>query len=297
MPPDDSPDDYLVRRVTSGRSSSSSGWSVPRPSPSTANGSRPTTAILDIGGSVLVNSAYLAPPYQISAIGPADLFDRLKADPTFRPSSRPGSRPSASGSRSPSRSRSTCPPTSARSPCATRGRSRRRPPRRRTRPAPSPSRELTGQTMNRRKNQLTIAVVPPPRAARRRPAALAEAGNGLDQLTSQELTVLVGNLNARNDQLRGEIATPATGAVDAPRTSPRATPPSASSVPTWPRAGLRRARSGQRAGRAHHGDRRDRWRVGRGPRQRAAQRRRGGDRVDGVRVEPSSIVTGATGGR
>jgi uncharacterized protein YlxW (UPF0749 family) len=36
-----------------------------------------TTAILDIGGSVLVNSAYLAPPYQVSAIGPSDMFERL----------------------------------------------------------------------------------------------------------------------------------------------------------------------------------------------------------------------------
>ena len=37
------------------------------------NGERVTaaTAIIDIGGSVLVNSAYLAPPYQVSAIGPA----------------------------------------------------------------------------------------------------------------------------------------------------------------------------------------------------------------------------------
>ena len=43
-----------------------------------------TTAIIDIGGSVLVNAAYLAPPYQISAIGPAGLFDQVNASPTFR---------------------------------------------------------------------------------------------------------------------------------------------------------------------------------------------------------------------
>jgi len=36
-----------------------------------------SSAILDIGGSILVNSAYLSPPYQIAAIGPADLFERL----------------------------------------------------------------------------------------------------------------------------------------------------------------------------------------------------------------------------
>jgi uncharacterized protein YlxW (UPF0749 family) len=38
-----------------------------------------TSAIIDIGGSVLVNSAYLAPPYQVSAIGPADLYQRVSA--------------------------------------------------------------------------------------------------------------------------------------------------------------------------------------------------------------------------
>jgi uncharacterized protein YlxW (UPF0749 family) len=36
-----------------------------------------TTAVIDIGGSVLVNSAYLAPPYQVSAIGPRDLYVTL----------------------------------------------------------------------------------------------------------------------------------------------------------------------------------------------------------------------------
>jgi uncharacterized protein YlxW (UPF0749 family) len=43
----------------------------------------PSSAILDIGGSILVNSAYLAPPYQLTAIGPADLFDRLSASAGF----------------------------------------------------------------------------------------------------------------------------------------------------------------------------------------------------------------------
>jgi uncharacterized protein YlxW (UPF0749 family) len=43
------------------------------------NGERVTTstAIIDIGGSVLVNSAYLVPPYQISAIGSADLWETV----------------------------------------------------------------------------------------------------------------------------------------------------------------------------------------------------------------------------
>jgi uncharacterized protein YlxW (UPF0749 family) len=38
-----------------------------------------TSAIVDIGGSVLVNQAYLAPPYQVAAIGPEDLYERLSA--------------------------------------------------------------------------------------------------------------------------------------------------------------------------------------------------------------------------
>jgi uncharacterized protein YlxW (UPF0749 family) len=49
------------------------------------NGERVTalTAIVDIGGSVLVNSAYLAPPYEVSAIGPDDLVERLTGSPGF----------------------------------------------------------------------------------------------------------------------------------------------------------------------------------------------------------------------
>jgi uncharacterized protein YlxW (UPF0749 family) len=42
-----------------------------------------TTSLIDIGGSVLVNSAYLAPPYQVTAIGPSDVYDRLIALPGF----------------------------------------------------------------------------------------------------------------------------------------------------------------------------------------------------------------------
>jgi uncharacterized protein YlxW (UPF0749 family) len=40
-----------------------------------------TTAIVDIGGSVLVNAAYVAAPYEVTAIGPKDLFDRLSSTP------------------------------------------------------------------------------------------------------------------------------------------------------------------------------------------------------------------------
>jgi uncharacterized protein YlxW (UPF0749 family) len=43
-----------------------------------------TTAVLDIGGSVLVNSAYLAPPYEVAAIGPPDIYERLQQSASFR---------------------------------------------------------------------------------------------------------------------------------------------------------------------------------------------------------------------
>lgn len=62
--------------------------------------------------------------------------------------------------------------------------------------------------MNRRRNQFSMAFV-----GFLLGALLVlqlrsqEAGNGLDTLTTTELTVLVGNLNTRNDQLRVEIAT------------------------------------------------------------------------------------------
>jgi uncharacterized protein YlxW (UPF0749 family) len=36
-----------------------------------------STGILDIGTTILVNSAYLAPPYTVSAIGPPDMLDQL----------------------------------------------------------------------------------------------------------------------------------------------------------------------------------------------------------------------------
>src|SRR3972149_4822218 len=41
------------------------------------------TGILDLGNSILVNSAYLAPPYEVRAIGPADLYTRLTSAASF----------------------------------------------------------------------------------------------------------------------------------------------------------------------------------------------------------------------
>lgn len=42
-----------------------------------------TSSFIDIGQSVLVNSAYLAPPYQMTALGPAGMYDRLLASAGF----------------------------------------------------------------------------------------------------------------------------------------------------------------------------------------------------------------------
>lgn len=42
-----------------------------------------TSAVIDIGGSILVNSAYLAPPYQVTAVGPPDLYDRVQGSVAF----------------------------------------------------------------------------------------------------------------------------------------------------------------------------------------------------------------------
>jgi uncharacterized protein YlxW (UPF0749 family) len=42
-----------------------------------------TTAFTDIGSSILVNSAYLQPPYDVSVIGPPELYDRLTTSASF----------------------------------------------------------------------------------------------------------------------------------------------------------------------------------------------------------------------
>jgi uncharacterized protein YlxW (UPF0749 family) len=50
------------------------------------NGERITssTAIIDVGPSILANAAYLAGPYQITALGGDDLYPRLSAAPGFQ---------------------------------------------------------------------------------------------------------------------------------------------------------------------------------------------------------------------
>jgi uncharacterized protein YlxW (UPF0749 family) len=62
--------------------------------------------------------------------------------------------------------------------------------------------------VNRRRNQLSLAVVAFVLGALIVVQLRSQqAGNGLDTLTTTELTVLVGNLNTRNDELRTEVAT------------------------------------------------------------------------------------------
>lgn len=42
-----------------------------------------TTSIIDIGGSLLVNSAYVEPPYQVKAVGPVDMYAQLAASASW----------------------------------------------------------------------------------------------------------------------------------------------------------------------------------------------------------------------
>jgi uncharacterized protein YlxW (UPF0749 family) len=83
VPPDGNAADYLVTAVDL-RSVVAELWRSGAEAVA-INGERLTTtsAIIDIGGSVLVNAAYLAAPFQVSAIGPTDLFQRLSASPGF----------------------------------------------------------------------------------------------------------------------------------------------------------------------------------------------------------------------
>ena len=83
VPPDGSASDYLVgsRDI---RTVVDELWGAGAEAIA-VNGERitPATAIIDIGSSLLINSAYLAPPYQITALGPRDLYQRLSKSPGF----------------------------------------------------------------------------------------------------------------------------------------------------------------------------------------------------------------------
>lgn len=83
IPPGEAPADYLVSAADV-RDLLGELWLAGAEAVS-INGERivVTTALTDIGSSVLVNSSYLQAPYDLSAIGPADLFDRLTASVGF----------------------------------------------------------------------------------------------------------------------------------------------------------------------------------------------------------------------
>ena len=121
----------------------------------------------------------------------------------------------------------------------------------------------------------------PPRPARRRPAPRPGGrAPGSPQLSSQDLTVLVANLNDRNDQLRREVATLERELGDAQREPvarrrvDRRDPRRPAPRPRLRRASTRSTGPGVTitvSGPIDGGGRR-------GAHQRAAQRRRRGDR-------------------
>lgn len=83
VPPDGNESDYLVGSSDI-RTVVEEMWSAGAEAIA-VNGERitPTSAIIDVGTSLLVNSAYLTPPYQISALGPPELYDRLSSSAGF----------------------------------------------------------------------------------------------------------------------------------------------------------------------------------------------------------------------
>jgi uncharacterized protein YlxW (UPF0749 family) len=84
VPPGDNPSDYLVS-ARDVRTVVEELWLAGAEAVA-VNGERVvgSSAIIDIGGSVLLNAAYVSPPYQISAIGPTDLFDQVNGSAGFQ---------------------------------------------------------------------------------------------------------------------------------------------------------------------------------------------------------------------
>jgi uncharacterized protein YlxW (UPF0749 family) len=155
------------------------------------NGERITasSAILDIGGSLLVNSAYLTPPYQIAAIGPptcstpvesAGWVDFLRA------------RSEAFGI-----GVAVAEPASVEVPAYVGGVNLR-----------FRVRCHGSHAVNRLSAQVAIAAVAVILGFLVVLQIRAQgSGNELAARSAQELTLIVANLNERNDQLRTEIAT------------------------------------------------------------------------------------------
>ncbi len=171
------------------------------------NGERmtPTSAVIDIGSTVLVNSAYLVAPYRITAIGPKDLYARLSAAPGFMDFVR--ARAQRYGIRIVVRGAGVGRYAGLRGDRLAALLAADRLARAGALDHPrGQSRRLT--TMHVRRNQLTIAAVAFVLGLLVVVQLRAQAGTtGLEQLSTQDLTVLVANLNDRNDQLRNEVAT------------------------------------------------------------------------------------------
>ncbi len=83
VPPGAAPSDYLVT-ASDLRSVVDELW-LDGAEAVAVNGERVTvaSAFADVGPSILLNSAYLQPPYQVSAIGPTDLYQRLTRSVSF----------------------------------------------------------------------------------------------------------------------------------------------------------------------------------------------------------------------
>ena len=171
------------------------------------NGERitPTSAIIDVGSSLLINSAYLSPPYQVSALGPKELYGRLSASPGFIDFVR--ARGEGFGIRI-----SLAEPDSVDVPAFVGHRHASLLALERDAvDTPFGRAQHGGEalTMHRRRSQLTIAAVAFVLGLLVVVQLRSQAGEpGFAQLSSQDLTVLVANLNARNDQLRREGSTP-----------------------------------------------------------------------------------------
>ena len=83
VPPDAAPADYLVSAADL-RAVTDELW-LDCAEAIAVNGERvtATSGVTDVGSSILLNGAYLQPPYQVVAIGPADLYGRLMGSASF----------------------------------------------------------------------------------------------------------------------------------------------------------------------------------------------------------------------
>ena len=166
-----------------------------------------STAVIDIGGSMLVNSAYLALPYTITAIGPPDLYERLQQSVAFVQFVRERIEPvgiqlSVANLSGPTsrlrRDRRVAVREARRGPVTT--------------PIPGweprrPGWEPRPTDPTRLSSRLTVAAVAALLGVLVIGQLRGQAGvPGLSALSATELTQLIANLTTGNDQLRDEIA-------------------------------------------------------------------------------------------